>query len=121
MRHTMTRIMAAAVAALLLLAPASPAAATTADGVLDTAKKVTTARIDGRLATLKAERTAVAAASRLTSGHRSTLEGILTRSADGLNALRAKVQTDTTLEAVRVDTRSMVEDYRVYLLVTPQV
>ena len=117
----MTRILAAAAAALLLLAPASPAAAAATDGALDAAKKVTVARIDGRLATLKAEGIAIRAAARLTASHKSTLEGILSGSTDGLNTLRAKVQTETTLAAVKDDTRTMVDDYRVYLLVTPQV
>ncbi|GIH03962.1 hypothetical protein Rhe02_20290 [Rhizocola hellebori] len=118
----MTRILAA-VAAVLLLAPASPAAAASAatDGALDAAKKVTVARIDGRLATLKAEGVAVRAATRLSAGHKSTLEGILAGSTEGLNALRSKVQGETTLAAVKDDTRVMVDGYRVYLLVTPQV
>ena len=58
----MTRILAVATAALLLITPASPVSAASADTVLDAAKKVTTARIDGRLATLKAEGLAVRAA-----------------------------------------------------------
>jgi hypothetical protein len=117
----MTRILAVATAALLLIAPASPTSAASADTVLDTAKKVTTARIDGRLATLKAEGLAVRAAARLSASHKATLEGILAGSTSGLEALRAKVQGETTLDAVKADTRAMVDDYRVYLLVTPQV
>ena len=114
----MKRILVAAVAALTLLIAGTPAVA--AETPLDAAKKLTTARIDGRLATLKAEGIAVKNAARLTDAHQSTLEGILSRSTDGLTALRAKVQMETTLDALKADTRSMIDDYRVYLLVTPQ-
>ncbi len=115
--------------ATALPAQAAPAAragtpaATAADKAvgLDAAKKLTTARIDGRLAMLKASGVAVRNAARLTDAHQAALQKILDADVAGLTALREKVAAETTVEAVRADARSMVEDYRVYLLVRPQV
>jgi len=57
----------------------------------------------------------------LTDGHQATLQGILDKDIAGLQALRTKVAAETTVDAVKADPRSMVADYRVYLLVGPQV
>ncbi|MEU8003253.1 hypothetical protein AB0B66_19015 [Catellatospora sp. NPDC049111] len=88
---------------------------------LANAKKLTTVRIDGRLALLRAEGVAIRNAARLTDAHQAALQKIIDADIAGLTELRAKVATETTAEAVRADARSMVEDYRVYLLVRPQV
>ncbi|BCJ71415.1 hypothetical protein CS0771_09590 [Catellatospora sp. IY07-71] len=98
----------------------SPAAADKA-ATLDAAKKLTTARIDGRLAMLKVSGVAIRNAARLTDAHQAALQKIIDADLAGLTELRAKVAAETTVEAVRADARSMVEDYRVYLLVRPQV
>src|SRR2546429_4910006 len=96
--------------------PSAPAAA----GGLDAAKKVVTARIDGRLAALRAFDVAIGAAKRLSSGHRSTLTGLVASDRSGLAALRTKVAGETTAAAVKADDQSMVNDYRIYLLVEPK-
>lgn len=101
-------------------APVATAAADKAT-TLDAAKKLTTARIDGRLAMLKASGVAIRNAARLTDAHQAALQKIIDADLAGLTELRAKVAAETTIEAVRADARSMVEDYRVYLLVRPQV
>ncbi|WP_155375556.1 hypothetical protein [Catellatospora vulcania] len=88
---------------------------------LANAKKLTTVRIDGRLALLRAEGVAIRNAARLTDAHQTALQKIIDADIAGLTELRAKVAAETTPEAVRADARSMVEDYRVYLLVRPQV
>jgi hypothetical protein len=110
-----TVAMAGAVALL-----GTPAAAAD-DTALATAKKLTIARIDGRLATLKADGVAIRNAARLSDGHQSTIQGILDHDIAGLTALRTKVAGETTATALRDDARSMVVDYRVYMLVGPQV
>ncbi|WP_191843955.1 hypothetical protein [Catellatospora chokoriensis] len=104
-------------------APAAGVAVQAADQAanLANAKKLTTVRIDGRLALLRAEGVAIRNAARLTDAHQAALQKTLDADIAGLTELRAKVAAETTLEAVRVDARSMVEDYRVYLLVRPQV
>lgn len=102
---------------------AAPVAVQAADQAanLANAKKLTTVRIDGRLAMLRASGVAIRNAARLTDAHQATLQKIIDADVAGLTELRAKVATETTVEAVRADARSMVEDYRVYLLVRPQV
>ncbi|GAA1647672.1 hypothetical protein ACFQY4_02035 [Catellatospora bangladeshensis] len=99
----------------------SPAATADKAATLDAAKKLTTARIDGRLAMLKVSGVAIRNAARLTDAHQAALQKIIDADLAGLTELRAKVAAETTVEAVRADARSMVEDYRVYLLVRPQV
>ncbi len=112
-------------AALGLLLSAAPAFADTSPSPLparlDAAKQVVTARIDGRLATLRALSTAVDAAAHLTSAHKNTLSTLIQQDESGLSALKTKVTGETTLAGVRADDQSMVDDYRVYLLVAPKV
>jgi hypothetical protein len=88
---------------------------------LDAAKHLVTARIDGRLATLRALRTAVNAAGHLTAPHKSTLTSLIASDEAGLTTLRTKVNGETTVAAVRADDQSMVNDYRIYILVAPKV
>lgn len=109
-------------AALLVAAAATPAgAATPAPRTVQSAKAVAEARIDGRLHTLAALKTAVNAATNLTSGHRGTLTALLDADVSGLTALRAKVDAEQSVDAVRADERTMVVSYRVYMLVVPKV
>ena len=119
----LSRLLALGVPALLLGAgAATPAqAATPAPHSLAAEKAVALARIDGRLHTLAALKTAVDAATNLTSGHRATLSGLVQSDTAGLTTLRAKVTAEQTVDAVRADERTMVVDYRIYLLVVPKV
>lgn len=57
----------------------------------------------------------------LTSADKATLLSDLSNELAGIQALQAKVPTDTTCAAVRADGRAMVVNYRVYLVMTPQV
>ncbi|MDI1465818.1 hypothetical protein QEZ54_33085 [Catellatospora sp. KI3] len=117
------------VAATLGLTAALPAQAAAPTGVVladrattvDAAKRLVTARIDGRLAVLRANGVAINNAARLSDGHQAALKAILDQAVTGLTELKAKVAGETTLEALKADARSMVEDYRVYILVQKQV
>jgi hypothetical protein len=96
------RIIVAATAALALTAgAATPAAADVTP--LEAAKRITIARIDGRLAALRIEQAAVRNAARLTDAHRHALNAIFDHDVQGLTALKTKVQGETTLEAVRAE------------------
>jgi hypothetical protein len=113
-------------AAAVPFAPAAAAPSPRPSGsplpaTLDAAKRVVTARIDGRLAALRAYSTAVNAAANLTAGHKSTLTDLIAADQSGLAALRTKVAGETTLAAVKADDQRMVVDYRIYLLVGPKV
>jgi len=101
---------------------ASPAYAGPNDaGKLDAAKKVVTARIDGRLAALKAHSVTVQNAQHLSSAHKTTLSGLISADQSGLTDLRTKVAGETTLAAVKADDQHMVDDFRIYILVGPKV
>lgn len=131
---TLTRLsVATAATAVLAAGVALPAQAQTAfgtaattsktagDGGLDAAKALANSRIDGRLETLHALQLAVANASHLTSNDRSTLSSLISGDISGLTSLRGKVGSETTVSAVRADETTMVDQYRVYLLVGPKV
>jgi hypothetical protein len=122
MNRTVRTVVVAVSAAAALALVAGPAEAAPSPGAgLDAAKKLTDARIDGRLETLRALSTAIGGAQRLTSAHKSSLQGIVSADQTGLTALRTKVDGETTVAAVKTDATSMVNDYRIYLLATPQV
>lgn len=115
-----TLVATAAIAGVLALTGAPASAADDATRLAN-AKKLTVARIDGRLAALRADGVAVKAAATLTDAHQNTLQGILDHDTAGLTALKTKVNGETTLDAIKDDARSMVVDYRIYMLVGPQV
>ena len=105
-----------------VLGSATPAvAASPAPVDLGAARAAVTARIDGRLHTLDALKVAVTGATTLRGTHRGTLSNLISADVTGLTALRAKVAADSTAADLRADERSMVQDYRVYLLVVPKV
>jgi len=63
----------------------------------------------------------VNAASALTAGDKSTLlSDVNVTELPGIQALQTKVPTDTTCPQLRQDAHSMVFDYRVYVVMTPQ-
>jgi hypothetical protein len=116
-------IMSFAVAALALggaIAIAAPALAADTSG-LDAAKTAVTNRINLRLTALQRDTTIVAAAKDMTADHRTTLTVLINQDTTGLTALKSKVAGETTLEGVKADAQSMVDDYRVFILVGPKV
>lgn len=117
----MKRVLTLAAAAAVTVALAGTPAAAADDTTLAAAKKLTIARIDGRLAVLKADGVAIRDAAHLSDGHQSAIQGILDHDIAGLTALKAKVGGETTVQAVKDDAHGMVVDYRVYMLVGPQV
>lgn len=131
---TLTRFGVAAVATAALAAGAAlPAQAQAAFGNaagsskpagtagLDAAKALATSRIDGRLDTLRALQLAVTDAAHLSSADRSALGSLISGDVSGLTSLRGKVGGETTVAAVRADETTMVDTYRVYMLVAPKV
>jgi hypothetical protein len=117
----MKRAILATVAALGALALLGTPAAAADDTTLANAKKLTTVRIDGRIAALKADGVAIRNAARLSDAHQNALQAILDHDIAGLTALRTKVAGEITGQAVKDDAHSMVVDYRVYMLVGPQI
>lgn len=97
----------------------SPTAATTGNG-LAAVKTLAGTRINGRLAELHALQLAVSASANLTSSDKSALNTLLSSDLTGLTALGDKISADTTVQSVRADEVTMVDNYRVYLLVAPK-
>ncbi len=88
---------------------------------LKAAQALADARIEGRLQTLHALNIAINGARRLTSADRSALSTLISNDISGLTALKAKADGESTVAAVRTDETSMVDDYRIYMLVAPKV
>jgi hypothetical protein len=114
MRRLITLV--AALSALVLV-PAIPAAADD----LSAAKTAVTNRIDLRLTALSRDKTEIGDAKALTDAHRSALSAVISSDVDGLTALKSTVAGETTAAALRTDAQKMVDDYRVFTLVGPQV
>jgi hypothetical protein len=77
--------------------------------------------IDRRLTTLTALSSKVASARALLGGHAATLAAEIAGEKSGLVALRGQIATDGTLLALRADLVRIVTEFRVYVLVVPQV
>jgi hypothetical protein len=88
---------------------------------LTAVKALANARVQGRIATLHALALAVQDSKFLTSDERDTLSGRISSDLTGLGALATKMSGESTAAAVRTDETAMVDDYRVYLLMAPQV
>ena len=63
---------------------------------------------------------ALAHRSQVTDAHRATLAGLFTADAAGLHSVDATVHADTTCKQAVTDGRTVVTDYRVYMLLVPQ-
>jgi hypothetical protein len=105
---------------------ASPAYASdptpTVEGrTVEGAKVAVQRRIDLRLAALQRMDQRIERCRHLTDAHQSTLQGFVDGATSGLTALRAKVAGETTIQALRADAQTMVNDYRVFILRGPQV
>ena len=109
-----------AVLGVVLAAGAAPAAAATPKA-LDVAKQAVTARIDLRLAALTRFGTELAGAKQVQTAHRSTLSRLLSDQTTELKALRVKVGGESTGAGVKADAKSMVDDFRVFILTGPKV
>lgn len=87
---------------------------------LDTLKQACETAIDRRLGSLGDLRGKVAASTYLTAGDKTTLLGEITAENEGLAALRVKIVGDTDRATLVADCRSIVDHYRVYMLMIPK-
>jgi hypothetical protein len=106
--------------AAITLGLGSPAFASDGKGI-DAAKTAVTNRINLRLTALQKDTTQLGAAKNLTAEHRTSLQGLITQDTSGLTALKGTVAGETTLDGVKNDATSMVQDYRIFMLVGPKV
>jgi len=77
--------------------------------------------INRRYVTLDRLQAVVIVAPYLTSGDRTALEDEIASTRTGLQGLKTTIDADTTVGALKVDLPRIATDYRVYLLVVPQV
>jgi hypothetical protein len=87
----------------------------------DAAKQACETAIDNRVSRITALQNFVTSSQHVTSDHRSTLTSQLSAASSGLSALKTKIDGDTDPSTLRTDCRSIVEDYRIYVLVSPKV
>ena len=119
---------AAMTGALALGAPAAALAETRAPAAEQGARRDVNAikaraheAIERRLETLARLATRVRENRHLTDEHRAALTDLIESQIRGLSALDAKIQADTDPETLKADVKSIVTDYRVYLLTVPKV
>jgi hypothetical protein len=127
MKRTIRRLMpAAAVTTLAATIVAVPSAASAATPPKDPAaclKAVqdwTVSNVDGRLAHLDVLDAALQAAGSVTAAHRAALTESYASARTGLPAVESAVLADTECAEARADARAVVDDYRIYLVLTPQ-
>jgi hypothetical protein len=77
--------------------------------------------LSGRVSQLHTLTGAVAGAAALSASDAATLSTDLANELSGVTALEQKVPTDTTCADAIADAHAMVFDYRVYVVMTPQV
>jgi hypothetical protein len=92
-----------------------------AEPTVDNWKAVGLCEIDRRMETLADLQSVVDNSAALTDAHERALDDILATTREGLRALRAEIEADTTLEELRADITAIFDDYRVYALVARQV
>ena len=99
----------------------TPGAGTSKAGrTLDTLKRTREAAVDRRLTSLGDLQGKVSSSTYLTTGDNATLLGEISAENDGLAALRVKIAAHTDRATLVADCKSIVEHYRVYLLMIPR-
>jgi hypothetical protein len=88
--------------------------------IVDALKQACEAAINRRLASLGDLQGKVSSSTYLTAGSKATLLGEIGAENDGLGALRVKIAGDTDRATLVADCKSIVERYRVYMLMIPQ-
>jgi hypothetical protein len=77
--------------------------------------------INRRFTTLTDLSARITASKVMTSAHAATLQGEISSTRAGLTSLKASIDSETVLATLRADIVKIAVDYRVYLLVVPQV
>ncbi len=101
---------------------ATEAAATRVAGAkIDDLRAWGNCEINRRFVTLTALSSAIAASKVMTPSDASALQGEISSTRSGLTSLKATIDSETVVLALRADIVKIATDYRVYLLVVPQV
>jgi hypothetical protein len=104
--------------------PGTPKTGTSKTGktntIVDARKQTCEGAIDRRLTSVGDLRGKVLSSTYLTAGNKAMLLGEIGAENDGLAALRVKIAGDTDRPTLVADCKSIVEHYRVYMLMIPQ-
>ena len=100
---------------------ATEAAARKAGATVDTLRAFGDCEINRRFATLTDLSSKISASKVITSSDASALQAEISSTRSGLTSLKATIDADTDLKTLRADVEKIATDYRVYLLVVPQV
>jgi hypothetical protein len=77
--------------------------------------------VNRRLTTLTDLSGKITASKVMTSSDKSALQAVINATNSGLTSLKATIDADTDLTALKADIAKIATDYRVYLVVVPQV
>jgi hypothetical protein len=100
---------------------ATQATAARTRATVETLKAFGDCEIGRRITTLDALSARITASKVLTSAHAAALQSEIGSTKSGLTSLKATLDAETTVVALKADIAKIVTDYRVYVLVVPQV
>jgi hypothetical protein len=100
---------------------ATQAAAVKAGATIETLRAFGDCEISRRFATLDKLSAKVTGSKVLTAPDASALSGKISSTRSGLTALKAQIDAETSLVALKAEVHQIATDYRVYLLLVPQV
>ena len=100
---------------------ATQAVAMKTGATVQTARAFGDCEISRRFGTLDAISAKVSASKALTTSDAAALQSEIASTKTGLTSLKASIDSETSLPALKVDIAKIAADYRVYLLVAPQV
>lgn len=100
---------------------ATAAAAVKAGASVGTLRAFGDCEIARRFTTLDNAATKISGSKVMTSADKSALSGEVASTKSGLTALKAKIDAETSLPALKLEVRQIATSFRVYLLVVPQV
>jgi len=93
----------------------------TPGAAFDAAKQACDTAINNRLSRITTLQRLINDSQHVTSDHRSTLLSQLASASNGLSQLKAKIGSDADPSTLRTDCRNIVQDFRIYVLVSPKV
>ena len=97
------------------------AAAMKAGATVETARAFGDCEIGRRFTTITALTAKITASKVLTASDSAALQSEVASTKTGLTSLKTTIDSETSLPALRADITKIAVDYRVYLLVAPQV
>ena len=100
---------------------ATAAAAVKAGATVDKLHAFGDCEINRRFTTLDSLTAKITSSKVMTSADKTALQGEIGSTRSGLTSLKATIDAETAIPALRVDITKIATDYRVYLLVAPQV